>query len=257
MVTQIKRQLYFKDLMISFISISRWFCFWPPDNEKYRRVYMFYSMLMIIFTVGIYYFCETINMISVLENWEEVTIDINLFMIHNVYNVKIYYLITKNAELKRLVKIMDDEIFKSQNAQEYSIGTKEMLVCKRNLLIQMMVGIVTIIFMILPPLIYKNGQLPVNTWFPYNIHESPFYEIIYVYQSICIPIHCFTIFSTDGIYMMLMVYTCGQLDITNFILRNLRKCSENNVQTGTFKDVSRQVEKLLIQCIRRHQHIIR
>lgn len=257
MFTQIKNQHNFENMMRLIINILRYLCFWPPDNKKYQMVYVIYSMLMNIFNMGIYYFCETMHMITILGNWEKVTIDMNLFLVHNVFIVKLCLSITKSDKLKKLVKLMDDEIFKPQNALEWAMGTRDMLMCKRIIVTQIMAGVVSITLTLLVPLIYKNGQLPASTWYPYDVHKSPLFEITYVYQAICLLIHTFTFFCVDGIYLMLMAHMCGQLNIINFILKNLQKYSRNNVQTGAFEDVSREVNRLLIQCVRRHQYIIR
>lgn len=95
----------------------------------------------------------------------------------------------------------------------------------------------------LEPILDGRRQLPVETWYPFHVEQSPYFEIVYVLQTIGQVQSGFVYSSVIALVFSLAILMCGQLDMLFCSIRNI-PCTAM-ILAGDSKSMERMKEMRL------------
>ncbi|XP_033606628.1 uncharacterized protein LOC111862426 [Cryptotermes secundus] len=102
---------------------------------------------------------------------------------------------------------------------------------------------------------WKNHDMVFDTWYPFQVTNSPVYEVINVIQFSAFVLVTSMYVSLQGVYATLVYVACSQLEK---LRANLSLIGEGRVTTAQESRVnpgSEKMQKQLNDCIRHHQII--
>ncbi|KAG6803713.1 odorant receptor Or2-like [Apis mellifera caucasica] len=196
-----------------------------------------------------------------------------------LYNGDILYVVTNNITLIiSLVKICNIIIYKGKflnlivDMQEnfwnvdYDYHEKEILDdCKKICIFFISsvttIGICAIISYLMTPFVAQSGSnesermLPFNVWITFPVTRTPYYEIIFFIQAICLYYIGISSFCFDNIFCIMAVHLAGQFRILRYRLTKL--CEQEIYEKDS--TLTKQMHKFYEQfkeCVRHHQALI-
>lgn len=205
--------------------------FWLPENfDKYKTLYKIYSIILTGATFIIYLLTEVVNIFLSLDDVSKLTDFIFIFLTHFCELFKLYYFFTYQTKFLNLLNNLNRDSFKPKNKRQLKILQSSMYNTRLVYGIYLLLCICTCFLWAVFPIFDSGGmRLPMVTWFPFDTDESPIFEIIYVYQMICIVICGISNITLDSIAAGFMAHVCAQYDILNDQILHIREQSKRNL----------------------------
>ncbi|XP_077284425.1 odorant receptor Or1-like [Arctopsyche grandis] len=237
------------DLNLAIMTISG---IWPPkcfDNTWRIHAYRAYSIMGVGFFYIVFMLTEIINMIVVFGDMEKTVEASFLLLTHFSQLLKTILVVVFNTRIRDIVERLDDPVFNRGKPEHLPMILKSMNIVKKDTRLFLTMATLTVLLWAIFPLLELNDrQLPLKAWYPFDIKETPIFQIIYLYQIISGLMNAMVNISMDTLGSGIMALTAGQLDILNYELSLLWRPNG--------KDSGYMLQKLK-ECIKYHQEIIR
>lgn len=212
---------------------------WPKkkDNRGKINIYAIYSALILGTFVFLDVVSELISLYFIFDNLKIFVYQISVFPFRAIAVVKSCFFIYKIKSIKKIAKEIRNDIFQPSGSTEENIFKKNIKQWK--FLCAAIWSFVsgTVIY-VLSPLLDKEmkGSLLYAAWYPYNIKETPQYEITLSYQTLSLFVHACINTSSDLYFSALNLFIgcqyeflCHQLKILNFQNKNaIIRCIEHH-----------------------------
>lgn len=230
------------------IFVLRLLGLWPKEG-KYQGFYILHVIFtMTTFLIG-HLFFQAANIYFIRANLEAVTGTIYVLLVESLVVFKVYYLIRNIEMFKRLLGVLDTDMFQPKNSTQIVAIKETVHVWKTIYKSFLYTCFGTNMFWAIYPLLDKsNGErrLPFLAWYPWNTKRTPLYEITYVYQIISVSFITTVHVNVDVLVAALNIFNGSQFDILCDNLRNLHNFIENAT-----------VKENLVHCIKHHKEILK
>ncbi|KAH0807266.1 hypothetical protein GEV33_015525 [Tenebrio molitor] len=234
-----------QEIIATNIQILRIVGLWPIDSYQLDFYTLYSSISANLFVTAVLF--QTINVIFVYSNLEALTETILICVAELLALFKIYTFIKNIKMLKRLMVVLDSDIFQPKSLDQRVLVRPAMLLWK--MIYNILLGAVTAavsLWLVFPIL---NGStrryaLPFPAWYPYDIRKSPYYELTYLHQSVGTSLVALGDYNIDMLISAMMMYVGAQCDILCDNLRHLG---------GDSSDFA----SLLTHCVKHHTKILK
>ncbi|XP_044268954.1 odorant receptor Or1-like [Tribolium madens] len=218
---------------------------WPKGDFYKLDLYTFYTSLAVVVIVCGHNLSQFVYILQVYSDLKALTATIFVTSINFLGAVKMYFFMKHIKTVKILFKMLKTYQFKPKNIQQTQM-VEPFLNLWKILYVGYSINVYLIVVMwsLLPVF---NGwtlqkKLPFPARYPFDVTKSPYYELAYVYQFICIWYITIANLNLDTIIIALMMYTSCQCDLLCDNLKNLSQ--------------KRLFDKKLIDCIKHHKSIL-
>ncbi|KAJ3663391.1 hypothetical protein Zmor_007665 [Zophobas morio] len=218
-------RFFWQDIISMNIYILRIVGLWPKNYEIYKLDwYFFYTTIFVVFFITPNVLFQTLNIIFVYSNLEALTETMLVCIAELLGLLKIYTFIKNIGMLKRLMMILESDIFQPKNARQKLLV--EPAIKLWQMIYHTLIGTVVpaltlwLIFPILTGSVKKYG-LPFSAWYPYDFKKSYFYELTYLHQVLGTSLVAFGDYNIDMLISALMMYVGAQCDLLCDNLRSL------------------------------------
>ncbi|KAJ3663372.1 hypothetical protein Zmor_007650 [Zophobas morio] len=221
---------------------------WPEGNEGYKKdLYAVYAFTFLNLFINCHNFFQAVNIFFVYTDLEALTAIIFVTITDLLASIKVYYFVRNIKQLKALMAALDTQVFQPRRLDEehtFYYGPK---FWRFIYVVYHFPVIPTLTAWTIYPVMdgsVKDYRLPFSAWYPYNSRISPYYEITYGYQVLCIWFSAFAVINTDSMITALMMFIRAQCDILNDSVKNLGSLSSADYNSN------------LLQCVHHHRTII-
>lgn len=251
--------------------------FWAPRSTKKATVlqYTLYSILMLGCTQIAYMLAEIAYLVFVFGQLEEMINLLFLLLTHASYLLKIISINAHRQKIFGLLDSIDEDIFKPRNVRQLRNALKEVRVL--NAIGKSLVGMVilTVVLWSIFPLLENDENnkkvLPLRAWFPFDVTQSPQFELVYVYQILTVVVHGCANATADMIMAGFIAQVNIQLNmlcdsmthVKEFAEESLRKKNSAVVDAAVdetekiSQELQKEMEDNLIKCVKHHLKIKR
>ncbi|KAJ3656616.1 hypothetical protein Zmor_015679 [Zophobas morio] len=189
-------------------------------------------------------------MVIAFGNIEEMAAASFLLLTNLVHLVKLYCFIFQRTKVENLINSINREEFQPKDSDDAKILLKDInrskLITKTFLSMCCMGCVLFAIFPLLDNVEGENIRLPFSGWYPFNINESPVFEIIYMYQVLASCINGMRNISADTFISGTIMVISGQLSLLNKAFRTMTPELQNQVE----------IRKLLLKSILHYKNIL-
>ncbi|KAJ3663390.1 hypothetical protein Zmor_007664 [Zophobas morio] len=218
-------RFFWQDVSSMNIHILRILGPWPKNHELYKLdLYFLYATISIVFFITAHVLFQTVNIFFIYSNLEALIETMLVCVAEFLGILKIYTFVKNIGMLKRLMVVLDIDIFQPRNATQRLLVEPAIKLWK--IIFHTLIGaVVPALFLWLSfPILngsVKNYGLPLPPWYPYDFKKSWFYELTYLHQILGT---CLVTLGDDNIDMLisaLTMYVGAQCDILCDILKSL------------------------------------
>ncbi|KAJ3663412.1 hypothetical protein Zmor_007678 [Zophobas morio] len=213
---------------------------WPSSDSYKANSYTLYAFICVPLFMLANTFFQAINIFMVEMDLKALAAAL-FVAAHVMAVVKIAALLIHLKTLKKLTSHVN-------HLKLQACGNRHGKVVEINLKMWMMlyrgfqVGVSTmVIFWLCRPFLdnsYKNYELPIFSWYPFDVKSTPWYQFAYIYQIISIIFMAIANLNLDSLSLSLMVYIGTQCDILCDNLKAIRNLSD------------------LVRCIKYHKAVL-
>lgn len=239
------------------------FGYWPPetyDQEKLKR-YGWYTVVMVGLTLFVYTVLEIIALFLLTNSMEDVISSSFLLLTHLVQWVKFFCFFNNRIRIISLMNNLNQKEFLPQNNTQKDLLVYQVKNGKKNFYLFFVLATSTVSLWLIFPFVESNGkvELPIKAWFPFDIHYTPVFEIIYFYQAVALMVTAHTDVCMVTLVGIFMASVCGQLDILNCKLQRLgAEITDKSVKIRkeTKDIIMHSPDGELIECVQHHLKIV-
>jgi hypothetical protein len=235
----------------SALSVNIWFLrlvgLWPGAELYKLNNYTFYMIFVFLF-YNSHLFFQTANVLTAYRNLQTLTTIIFSMFSKLLTCVKMLIFIRKSGILHRLMLQIESEELQPKNDQQLAMVRPLFKAWKIMYFMFCVPVLCIVVFRTIFPILdgtVKNYRLPFPAWYPYDYKKTPFYQITYLHQVICVWISGIVTVNMDMFIAALMVYICTQCIILSDNIRSLTNCGD-----GEFN-------RKLVDCIEHHKKIVK
>lgn len=226
------------------------FGYWAPESYSQEKLtlYRWHTVVVVGLTLFVYTVLEIVSLFVLTDGIDDVISSSFLLLTHLVQWFKFFCFFNNRVHIIGLMNKLNQKEFLPLNKTQKNLLAHQVEYGKKNFILFLVLSTITVSLWVVLPFIESTGEmdLPLKTWFPFDIHHSPTFEIIYVYQAVALMVTAQTDVSMVTVVGIFMASVCGQLDILNNKLQNLRMK----------KEVMRSPDDDLVECIRHHLKIV-
>ncbi|XP_026826797.1 odorant receptor 43a isoform X2 [Ooceraea biroi] len=197
---------------------------WPENHETKQKKLI--SDIRVIITLNlITWTCIIPSLHSLLKIYDDImsTIDNLQYTLPMLMAIiKLFILWQNKYDILPLLNMIKDDWQKENTPEERNVMVKQARIARILMLLGCFMMLVTAIFIVALPLFgisirYRTNRtdpdksLPFQTYYVYDKDKSPFFEIMYILQSISAILLAFMYSSTDSFLSLLVFHVCGQL----------------------------------------------
>jgi hypothetical protein len=217
---------------------------WPGRGETYQRdLYTFYAVFNAILIIGGHNFSQLANIFFVYSDLEALAATIFVMITNILATVKMYTFVLNMRVIKELLLVLDSFHFQPKSLEQVKLVQPTLQIWKKLYIVYSSVVGVNVLLWSIAPLLDEGQRLPFVAWYPFSTESSPNYQIIYIYQVVCIWYITIANLNLDCMTYALMMYICAQCDIL---------CDNLSLLGGTETDFS----TTLRECIEHHTKIV-
>ncbi|KAJ3663545.1 hypothetical protein Zmor_007798 [Zophobas morio] len=231
------------ELNVLFLKMSG---FWPRNDDTFKLdLYTSRTIILVTVFLLVGLLSQLINLFFILDDLIALTGTIYILLTEILFALKIYYLARNMSIVKKLMRMLDDDLFQPRDVGQVALVQPNLDVWKMIYKAFMTMCCGANLFWAVFPLLDKSSEgnrLPFLAWYPYNTKIFPMYEITYGHQVLSYTYTCFTHINVDTFIAAINVYTASQFDILCDNLKNLHL--SNNVGANFAK------------CVRHHWMIL-
>lgn len=225
----------------------RWVGTWPLSPSYKSDFYTVYAIISITVCMFGHNFFQTVNIYFIFNDLNTLTSVIFVALTDLVAILKSLLFIFNIRRLKQLLLVdVRQNLFQPRNHKQKILVEKRVNFWKRIYLVFSGLGMTTMFFWAVFPILDGSVQeyrLPFLAWYPYKVTKSPFYEITYFYQIVCVFFIVIVNMNTDMLLVALMNFLGVQCDLLCDNLRNAH--------------FSKNVSLEFLRCVRHHVNILR
>ena len=166
--------------------------------------------------MGGHNFFQTMNIFFIYTDLEAMADTFFITITDTLILAKTCFFIKNIKILKGLMNELKNDVFRPKTIRQFILVQVHLDTWKSIYYSYGSVVIGTGFFWCFIPLLdgsFRRHRLPFAAWYPYNTETSPFYELTYVYQTICFTYFFVGNLSVDSAITSLMMYTAAQCDI--------------------------------------------
>lgn len=217
---------------------------WPNGEFYQRDSYFAYFLSLITLLHGGFNLTQIIGIIESYPDLEAMTASLLLTATNILAFVKVCVFVKNLKMIKQLLNKLNTQQFRPNSMSEVIVISPTLEQWKKIYLCYLSIATCNLLMWSFAPFINdsNNKQLPFAAWFPCSIEKSPNYEIIYIFQLLCMWPITVTNVTLDSFNMALMTLISAQCDLLCHQLKHLG---------------SNFYRKKLIRCIKRHKEILR
>lgn len=233
------------------LTILQWLGLWPCDEDTTH----FKALFLRIFCCLVITIQASVNIAECMDmvvNWGHLNNPSE-----NIYTmgcsltaiVKEVTIILKTEKIKDLVNILNNKLAvqRKQGSSEYQKIIKSSIKQARmfTLIFISMCSFVGTSYSFVPILDtlllqYSGNEtshrpMPHSAWFPFDVSETPAYEAAYFYLALVAFFHGVYIPCCDTLFVTLIIHLCGQFQILQASLKNIKADAMKNVQ-ATYRE---------------------
>jgi hypothetical protein len=237
------------------LTILQWLGLWPCDEDTMH----FKAQFLRIFFCFVITIQGTINIVQIMDmvvNWGHLTNPTE-----NVYTmgcsmtaiVKEVTIILKTKNIKNLVNILNNELAapRKQGSPDYQKKIVKSSIRQARMFtlifisMCLFVGISYSFVPLIDTLLQHSGNktshrpMPYTAWFPFDVSETPVYEAAYFYLALETTFNGVYIPCCDALFVTLIIHLCGQFQILQASLRDIKADAMKKVQ-ATYKEKIRR-----------------
>lgn len=228
------------------LTVLQWLGLWPCKDSMWFKALFLHIAFCFAFTIQ-----ATIHIVEIMDiivNWGHLN---NLT--ENIYTigcsimaiVKELTIIFKTKNIQNLVEILDNELDVPRKQGSPQEQERIARACKKQarmftLIFISMCAFVGTSFSFVPFVDILLGQsttgvssqrpMPYTAWFPFNVTETPAYEVAYIYLSLETAYTGTYIGSCDSLFVALIIHLRGQFQILQVSLRDIKVHAMKKVQ---------------------------
>nr|XP_053613353.1 odorant receptor 43a-like isoform X1 [Plodia interpunctella] len=173
--------------------------------------------------------------------------------------LKMTALVVKRKSVVELLKMMNNHEFVAQTDDQHKILSVQYRKMRRLYLFLLTVVTFNCLEWAVIPLLNSQGPraYPFVMWMPGNIDKSPDYELGYLYQLGFAFMGAYSFMTTDALSITMISFACAQLDIIKDKIQKIQSIGSLSVSQQAHKDICKENNTTLIQCLAQHQAIIK
>nr|AXM05152.1 odorant receptor [Campoletis chlorideae] len=229
---------------------------WPPDNN-YKNLYYVYSFLFFTLVIIVYLLVQLGFMISVWGDIEGMIAGSFLLMTNTGNGYKMIVVLVRHKRIRRLVEIIKGKIFSGENERYEKVLTRYTWLGILHHLTYQSLGAISITCWALGSIfdILKGGarRLPVESWYPFDVNVSPYFEITYCQQILGQMILCFHNIALDTLVTNFINVACCQLQILKLNVQSIGHDHQIDHDSSIYKQ---RAHKQLNDCVEHSKAII-
>ncbi|KAK0084578.1 hypothetical protein PV326_006225 [Microctonus aethiopoides] len=230
------------------LTIKRFIGTWPPMYHPQRDFYFIYTILNLIFILGIYLAAQAINLTIIWGDIERMVATTFLLMTNIVHGYKIIVIIQNQLRIKKLLNTLTSPLFIRDNKKYERIFTYYAWQgIYHHIIYQSLGSIATFCWSFIPianAVVGLERRLPMDAWYPFDTKKSPAFEIICAHQAIAVFIGCVHNISMDTLITGLLNAACCQLEVIKCNIKNLDLSADESIEIN-----QQRVMKELVRCI--------
>nr|UTQ11395.1 odorant receptor 1 [Holotrichia oblita] len=253
---QFNNKISVRNFFKPYLIVLKLFTHFPFETKS--TLYNIYSFSMIMLIFIIFDILESLYIIISLHSIEDMVDSFMLYCTDLSYLMKLHCLVTKNGQIRKILKEISGDVFQPKSEYQEQLIITSLLTIRRCTKLLIYIALGSCVFWVVLPLVSRSGEklLPGQLWFPFNTSNHPVYDILYIYETIAVILHPLTHICMDTIPLALMAFICGQFDVLDDTLINLKIFAAERLESNTKRtkdDLHEEMNKLLIECIIRHQ----
>ncbi|XP_065170242.1 odorant receptor Or1-like [Atheta coriaria] len=268
--------LVLRDALGPNLKVLQLLGYWPPEESSslIRGVYQIYATFCVGFFFILYIVTEVINIVLSLDDLEKITEASFLFLTHFAQIIKLYHFTTKNPRICALANSLQGPKFRARNAKQYGMLKRSIFEAQFTFYLFISMSLSTCILWGIFPLIDQSADghmaLPLSSYYPFSTDNSPTFELIFAYQIISTSINAATNVSMDTTVSSFMSVICGELNVLNDSLVNIREFAlermgkravdlgllDDSNHAKTHPELEMEMDKILIECVHQHWQIL-
>ncbi|KAJ3663373.1 hypothetical protein Zmor_007651 [Zophobas morio] len=218
---------------------------WPEGNEDYKKnLYTLYAFISLNLFINGHNFFQAMNIFFVYTDLEALTAIIFITITDVLASIKVYYFVRNMKQLKNLMVTLEEKLFQPKHVDQKFVFMSGLNFWKFTYVVYHFPVVPTLSSWTVYPVVdgsAKDYRLPFSAWYPYNTKISPFYQITYIYQVLCIWFLALATLNMDTLIAALMMFVGAQCDILADNVKNLV-----HADYGTN----------LLQCMHHHRKIL-
>ncbi|KAJ3663595.1 hypothetical protein Zmor_007842 [Zophobas morio] len=228
-----------------YIFLLRIMGLWPESNKP--GIYTLYSTLTISLYIIGHLFFQVVNVYFIAHDLASVVATSFHLLIEFLAAVKSYYIMKNISILKDRIITFKSDWFQPRSPHQRKLIEPTIYFWQMIFKVCVCMAYGCNAFWAIYPLIEKSEEkrLPFLAWYPYDYNKSPYYEITYIYQVICIGYLTTIHLNVDTLIYAFCVYTSCQFDILADNIRNLANVDDS------FTD---SVHHNMLKCVEHHKN---
>lgn len=230
------------------LKILQWLGLWPCDEDT-KHFKALFLRIIFCFAITIQASVNIVEIMDMVVNWGHLSNPTE-----NIYTmgcsltaiVKELTITFKTENIQHLVNILDNELAvpRKQGSPDYQkkiVKASKKQARTFTLVFISMCTFVGISYSFVPfidtLLAHSSNEtlshrpMPYTAWFPFDVSETPVYEATYFYLALETALNGFYIPSCDALFITLIIHLCGQFQILQSSLRDIKKDAMKKVQT--------------------------
>jgi hypothetical protein len=229
------------------LTLLQWLGLWPckRDSMCFKALFL---RTAFCFALTIQASINIVEIMDIIVNWGHLsnlpeniyTIGCSLMAI-----VKELTIIIRTKNIQSLVNILDNELavprkYGSPQHQEQIARASKRQARMFTLIFVSICAFVGTSFFFVPyaDILLSNSTngasshrpMPYTAWFPFNVTETPVYEVVYIYMSLETTYTSVYIASSDALFVALIIHLSGQFQIVQVSLRDIKAHAMKRVQ---------------------------
>ncbi|XP_015513040.2 odorant receptor 46a-like [Neodiprion pinetum] len=205
---------------------------WAADikSPSLRLIYNIYGAIIISTLSMIYFSTEIIYVIVIWGNLEAISEISFLLLTHIGTVVKLFSFLMRRERVEKLVENLAQRNFLPRRNAHRDFLMSTVRVVNRDNVIFILMCASTVIGWAIVPMVDsgETRRLPLKTWFPFDISNSPIFEVIYAYQTAAVMMNAFMNAMMDTFASSLMALAGAQLDMLRHDLSKLGREDEED-----------------------------
>ncbi|XP_046739556.1 odorant receptor Or1-like [Diprion similis] len=227
-----KDEISARDALTINLWVFRSVGIWAADinSRSLRFIYNIYGTIMITTLSIIYFSTEIIYVIVIWGNLTAISEISFLLLTHIGTVVKLFNFLIRRERVEKLVENLLQRDFLPKHNAHRDILTLTVKVVNRDNILFILMCASTVIGWAIVPMVdsARPRRLPLKTWFPFDISNSPIFEVIYAYQTAAVMMNAFMNAMMDTFASSLMALAGAQLDMLRHDLSNLGREDEED-----------------------------
>ncbi|XP_029159448.1 odorant receptor 30a-like [Nylanderia fulva] len=210
---------------------------WPDDKLTRRQKFLANLRASIIF-VTMFITAVIPGIIALVKVWGDIlamTDNVQISLPFSITVTKFCLLWQRKESLVPIINMVKNDWIKTKTEQERNAMIKQAKVARAIVIFGCVMMVIAVVLLIIFPIFGYSMRYLTNitdgdgsrpflfqTYYLRDMSDSPYYEIIYVFQAIAILMAAISYTGVDNFLALLVFHICAQLDILRLRMLNLK-----------------------------------